>query len=836
MHARGAEGRTGPAASGTIGDQTVPFAAVLKRLRKAAGLTQEELAAKAGLTAKAVSALERGERRRPYPHTVRSLADAMDLTEADRASLQAAVPGRVGEARVPNAEAPSPNLPTPATALIGRERDVEAVVRMMGGPETRLLTLTGPGGVGKTRLATEAARALLAAGSYPDGVFFVALAPLSDASLVLPTIGRSLPDAGETEGLSSSAALRVHLRDKRLLLVLDNFERLLGAAPEVTALMEACPGLAVLATSRAPLRVRGEREYPVAPLGVPDPTRVPRLADVAGAPAVELFVRRARQASPSFEPSEANAAAVAAICWRLEGLPLAIELAAARVRFLGPTALLSRLDRALEASGARDLPERQRTMRATLDWSHDLLSEPEKDLFARLSVFAGGFDLEAAETVGEDRRSDEGDVLLLLGRLVEQSLVLAEPGKVDGGLRYRMLEPVRQYALEKLEEGDERDETRRRHARYYLALAERARPELKGPDQSSWLDRLEAEMDNLRAALGWSLDRGDVEVALRMVAELWWFWYKRGHLNEGRRWLEEALGKSVSPTGAPTPARAEALNGAGVMARNQADFEQAQTWLEESLALQRELGDERGAADVLVNLGTVALDRGDYPRSAALFEESLSLRRKLGDRWGIALALNNLGVVARARGDLAEAASLGEEGLGMFRALGDRAGVAMVLSNLGKVAEEGDAPAEAAEFYGESLALYRELGEKKSIALLGCRLGGISSIRGDHARAEALYDESLRLHGELGDRLGICQDLEGVAAMRAARGRPDSAARLWAAAEALRERIGAPPKRPERARYEPLVAKAREALGEEDFAKAWAEGRNLTPERALDAW
>jgi tetratricopeptide (TPR) repeat protein len=469
-------------------------------------------------------------------------------------------------------------------------------------------------------------------------------------------------------------------------------------------------------------------------------------------------------------------------------------------------------------------------MRATLDWSHDLLSEPEKNLFARLSVFAGGFDLEAAETVGEDRESDDEDVLVLLGRLVEQSLVVAEPGKGGGGLRYRMLEPVRQYALEKLDDGGE--ETRRRHARYYLALAERARPRLTGPDQASWLDRLEAENDNLRAAIGWSLDRDDAEVALRLVAELWWFWYKRGHLNEGRRWLEEALGRSTTPSAA----RAEALNGAGVLARNQADFERAQRWLEESLDLHRELGDERGSADVLVNLGTVALDRGNYPRSAALFEESLSLRKKLGDRWGIALALNNLGVVALARGDLAEAASLCEEGLELFRALEDRSGVAMVLSNLGKAVEERGAYSKAAAFYGESLTLYRELGEKKSVALLACRLGGVSNILGDHARAQALYDESLRLHGELGDRLGISQDLEGIAAMRAACGRVESAVRLWAAAEALREEIGAPPNDPERARHEPLVAEAREALGEDAFAKAWAEGRRLSPERALDAY
>lgn len=803
---------------------------MLKRLRDAAGLTQEELAQRAGLTAKAVSALERGERRRPYPHTVRSLSDALGLGEGERASLAAAVPGRSETARAP-ASGVRAVLPAPATALVGRERDVEAVVGLIRHPANRLVTLTGPGGVGKTRLATEVARALLAAGSFPDGASFVALAPLDDASLVLPTIAQALLDAGETEGLSSAASLRAYLRDKRLLLVLDNFERLLEAAPEVAPLLETCPGLAVLATSRAPLRIRGEREYPVAPLAVPDPARAPRLEDVAGAPAVELFVQRARQASPAFEASEANAAAVAAICWRLEGLPLALELAAARMRFLGPTALLSRLDRALEASGARDLPERQRTMRATLDWSYELLSEPEKDLFARLSVFAGGFDLEAAENVGEDRGSDHEDALVLLGSLVEQSLVLAEPGK-GGTLRYRMLEPVRQYALEKLGEGGEREEIGRRHAAYHLALAERARPELRGPDQAAWLDRLEAELDNLRAAIAWSLEHGHPEMALRLVAQLWWFWYKRGHLGEGRRWLERALVRGASPKAA----RAEALNGAGVLARNQADYGRARVWLEESLSLHKELGDEGGAADVLVNLGTVALDRGDYPRSAKLFDESLSLRRKLGDRWGVALALNNLGVVARARGDLTAAASLGEESLGLFRELGDGGGVAMVLSNLGKVAEEEGAYDEATAFYGESLALYRAVGERKSIALLACRLGGISRIQADHARAAALYEESLRLHRELGDRLGISQDLEGLGALRAASGSPEPAIRLWAAAEALREEIGAPPEDVERATYEPLVAAAREALGEEAFATAWAEGRRLPPERVLDPW
>ncbi|CAA9434270.1 MAG: hypothetical protein AVDCRST_MAG03-3511 [uncultured Rubrobacteraceae bacterium] len=827
MHGGGVEDRPGPVSGDGGGYRENSFGGRLRALRETAGLTQGELASRAGLTAKAVSALERGERRRPYPHTVRSLADALYLADDERAAFVAS--GRAGAPKAAVKEDPPPvHLPAPATALVGRERDVEAVASLFGRPGARLVTLTGPGGVGKTRLATEVARASLAAGIFPDGASFVALAPVGDASLVLPTVARSLLDAGEAEGPSSPASLRAHLQDKSLLLVLDNFEHLMGAAVEVADLVGACPGLAVLATSRAPLRVRGEREYPVAPLGVPDPTKAPGLEDVVGAPAVDLFVRRARQASPGFEPSEANAAAIAAICWRLEGLPLAIELAAARIRFLGPTALLARLDRALEASGARDLPERQRTMRATLDWSHDLLDEPERGLFRRLSVFAGGFDFDAAESVGEDRGPDGDDVLVLLGRLVEQSLVLAEPVEGGPGIRYRMLEPIRQYALEKLEEAGAQ-ETRRRHAEHYLALAERARPHLNGPDQCPWLDRLEGEIYNLRAAIGWSLGGGDPEVALRLVAELWWFWYKRGHLTEGRRWLEEALGRSATPG----PARAEAFNGAGVLARNQADYDRARALLTEGLALQRELGDGKGTADVLLNLGTVALDRGDPAGAATLFDESLSLRRQLGDRWGAALALNNLGVAARARGDLADAASLCEESLEEFRALGDRAGIAMVLSNLGKVAEEEDAPARAAGFYGESLGLYRELEDKRNVALLACRLGGISRIQRDYLRAETLFKEALLLHRELGDRLGIGQDLEGLAAMRASLGWSEGAVRLWAAAERLREEIGAPPEDAERALSEPLIAAAREALGEEAFTAAWAAGRETPLEEVI---
>jgi predicted ATPase/DNA-binding CsgD family transcriptional regulator len=600
----------------------------------------------------------------------------------------------------------------------------------------------------------------------------------------------------------------------------------------VDELLAVCPHLKVLVTSREVFHLSCEWVFPVLPLSLPDPKRLPEdIQALSGYEAVAFFVERAQAVKPDFRLTAKNASVVAEICARLDGLPLSIQLAAARTKLLSPRAILERLQRRLRLlkGGTRDAPARQKTLRDTIGWSYDLLGADEQLLFRRLSVFVGGCTVEAAEAVCDPQEDLAEEVLDILASLMDKSL-LRRTETEDGEGRLWMLETIREYALEQLQAGGEAQKARHTHATYYLALAEEARPELKGPRQAEWFDRLEAEHDNLRTALRWSLESGDAEMALQLAAELWWFWYKRGHLSEGRRWLEEILSKSVSPTST----RAEALSGVGVLARNQSDFEQAQARLEEALALRRELGDKKGTSKVLVDLGTVAGDRGDPAQAAAFFEKSLRLKKEVGDRWGTALVLGNLAAAAYEQGNLADAAALSEESLELFRALGDKAGIAWTFETLGEVAEDEEEYGKAATFYQESLALYREVEDKEGIALMARHLGRIARIQGDYGRAVALCDESLRLYKELGNKLGIAQALEGMAALRAAYGQSEPATRLWAAAETLREEIGAPLENIERAKHEPFISAVRKALGEETFATVWAEGRELTPEQVLD--
>ena len=710
------------------------------------------------------------------------------------------------------------------TSFIGHEKETAEIARLLTGAG-RLLTLTGPAGVGKTRLALEAAAGM--GGQFAHGVMCVSLAPLRDPSLVVAALAAAL-GVPERQGRSRLDSLKEALRDRSQLLVLDNFEQVLPAAPVLVELVIACPGLRLLVTSRAALRVSGEQEFVVSPLRLPGPgAAMHNPAELGRVEAVQLFVDRARAVRSDFALSEQTAGAVADICERLDGLPLAIELAAAWARVLEPPELRARLQHRLPLlmAGARDLPPRQQTLRAAIGWSYELLDADERRLFRQLAVFAGGCTLEAAEAV-----CGAESTLLVLARLVEQSLLRHEPTGDEP--RFGMLETTREYALEQLETNGEADVLRRRHASYYLRLAEIARPELSGPSQAEWLERLEREHANFRAALQAALDRGDVDTALRLAAALNGFWEARGHLAEGRRWLDAALARGESQ---PPASRAAALHGAAVLALRQGDHSSAAGLLQEALALWRGLGDQAGTAASLNTLANAVMNLGDYGRARALFQESLSIQRELNDRRGVATALHNLGTLAATEGDHQAARPLLEEGLALRREMGDLTGIALALDNLGVVLRVLGDYAQADALLEEGLELRRHLGHKWGISSSLANLAQSALDQGDAARAATLTRESLRLAWEIGDHVWIPNCLEEIAGALVQEEQVLEAARLLGAAEALRERVGCQPAPYEIPRLEGFTAGVRARLEPAALATQWTAGRAMSLEQAVQA-
>jgi predicted ATPase len=720
------------------------------------------------------------------------------------------------------------NLPSQPTTFIGREEELTAAREILSRKSVQMVTFTGPGGTGKTRLSLEVANGLIE--RFKDGVFFVPLADITEPGQVVSRIAQELEvRAAGTQPLSQN--LKDFLKDKNILLLLDNFEQLIPAAPVIAELLAAAPTLKVLVTSRILLNLRGEHEFPILPLDTPHPGDSTPLEQLAENESVKLFIERAQAAQPSFTLNENNASAVAQICQRLDGLPLAIELAAARVKILPPPAILVRLNDRLKllTGGAQDLPARQQTLRNTLDWSYGLLDPQERTLYARLAVFVGGFTLEDAEAVCD--LEGKLDILEGISSLVNNSL-LKQEGLADGQLRFRMLETIREYALERLSQSGEMPELQQRHAHYFVGIVlGEASMGIISRESTAWLDRLEREHDNIQAALEWCLTTPDGRgLALSVLSTLTWFWYRRGFFNEGRIWTDRILATSSEEV---TPVRAAALQMSSRMAMWRGDLNSAVERASKSLTVWQRLEDEQKVPMSLMETGVTLINIGKDREAHSLLKEAEALFRESGASYFHAITLVHLGNVSLGLGNSDEALGWLERAYPIFKGIGEPWGLSFALNNLGEVARVKGNFEQAYEYYKESEGLLRATGDKGDLARLVHTLGYIASHEGDDRLAEVQFRESLAMFRRLGNKRGIAECMAGLANLNAKRGNSQVATQMLSAAEALLGESGAAWWPADRVEVDKTHALLQSALEEHEFKAAWAAGQSMTLDQAI---
>jgi predicted ATPase/transcriptional regulator with XRE-family HTH domain len=828
--------------------QRTLFGLWLKGRRKELGLSQKDLARAAECSIVSIAKIEAGERK-PSRQIADLLAQYFGVETGEQAAfVEFARAGWTEDNARMLTEAGSKapwrtlhtlrtlehlqrrpnNLPAQRTSFVGREEVVAAVCSTLRVKAARLVSITGPPGIGKTRLSLRVATELL--DEYRDGVFFVPLASVPSGDMVATSIEQALK-VRESTDRPALDALKQYLHAKHMLLILDNFEHVMDAAPIVSELLVEAAGLTVIVTSREPLHVYGEHVVQVPPLTLPGARAIPLPEQAAQYEAVRLFTDRAIAVKRDFAITEENARTVTEICRRVDSLPLAIELAAARVNVLSLEAILQRLDDRLQllAHGPHDLPPRQQTIRAAIDWSYNLLPPAEQRLFRQLSVFPGKWKVDTAQAVFE---GDEKPIAQGVESLLSKNL-LRQEGGATGEHWFSMLETIRAYASEKLMESGE-SQVRERHAAYYLALAEEALPQLQGAEQSTWLQRLEMEHDNLMAALSYSTERGDTETVLRMGISLWRFWDLRGHPREGLRWLLNGLDvATASNANVDISVLGNAFNAAGNLAWTIGDYALARRMHEQGLALRRQVGDKLRIASSLNNLGLVAQDVGDYEQARTLYEESLQICRELDDKADIASTLNNLGITVLALGDHDTAASLGEESLALWQDLEDAFGIALSFNNLGEVARSRRDYVAAGPLYEQALTLYRELGYQQGVAYALNNLGLVAYHRQEIERAASLFREGLSILREEGDMRAIVESLFAIAGVAQSQGEAYRAVRLLGSAAAALEASSIPLYPVDRREYDTILSVSRLQLKGHPWQAAWEEGQAMSVQQAI---